>query len=234
MGMINCTLGCYCTVVVLHNGNRMDVDRTVMQCFCRCNVVHKDTTAAFTLPLIKNVHKLVEVQMANPNMRPPYKFTDLCHEIIGITIPSKDPVRDCHQAFVFDAIILIQSGYAARGATVTIRADCVNANKLLTKMKQGIVPWMFHYWSVVQGYKETCIKSLMESFDTDAALLARFFSFDPDTLEVNTQFGDVDEYFKGMKADLGINQGWSANNDDKNIRFSLEGAWEALHQPLHD
>ena len=60
---------------------------------------------------------------------------------------------------------------------------------------------------MVQGYKETCIKSLMESFDTDATLLARFSGFDPDTLEVKTQFGDVDKYLEGMEANLGINQG---------------------------
>jgi hypothetical protein len=73
----------------------------------------------------------------------------------------------------------------------------------------------------------------MESFDTDAVLLARFSSFDPDTLEVKTQFGDVDKYLKGMEAKLGIDQGWAANDDDKNIRFSLEGGWEAFHQTLH-
>jgi hypothetical protein len=37
-----------------------------------------------------------------------------------------------------------------------------------------------------------------------------------------------------MKVNLGIDQGWAANNDDMNIRFSLVGAWEALHQTLHN
>jgi hypothetical protein len=87
---------------------------------------------------------------------------------------------------------------------------------------------------MVRGYKEACVKSLMESFATDAALLARFSTFDTDTLEVKTQFGDVEEYLEGMETDLGIDQGWAANNDDTNIRFSLEGAQEALHQTLHD
>jgi hypothetical protein len=131
MRTIKSTLGCHCAVVVLYNGNRMDVDRTVMQCFCRCNVVYEDTTAAFTLPHIKNIHKLVEVQMANPNVRPPYKFTDICCKIMGITIPNRDPIRDGHKAFVFDAIILIQSGYATSGVNVTIRADCAYANELV-------------------------------------------------------------------------------------------------------
>jgi hypothetical protein len=39
----------------------------------------------------------------------------------------------------------------------------------------------------------------MESFDTDATLLARFSSFDPDTLEVRTQFGDVDKYLESWR-----------------------------------
>jgi hypothetical protein len=136
-GMIKRTLGQCCAVVVLYSGNRTDVDRTVMQHFCRCNVMYKDTTAAFTFPCIKNVCKTVEVQMANPNVIPPYKFMDLCHEIMGITIPGRDPVRVGHKAFVFDVIIPIQSGYAAGGVTVTIRANCAYANKLLPKMKKG-------------------------------------------------------------------------------------------------
>jgi hypothetical protein len=127
--MIKHTLGGRCAVFVLYNGNRMDVDCTFMQHFCRCNLVYEDTTAVFTLPCIKNVHKLVEVQMTNPNVRPPYKFTNLCQEIMGITSPSRDPFRDGHKAFVFDALIPIQSGFAAGGATVTIRDDCAYANK---------------------------------------------------------------------------------------------------------
>jgi hypothetical protein len=74
-------------------------------------------------------------------------------------------------------------------------------------MKKGIVPWLFHYWRLVCGYKLTTVQTLMESFDTDAALLAWFSKFDVNTLKDKTSFGDEDEYLKIMEADLGINQG---------------------------
>jgi hypothetical protein len=96
-------------------------------------------------------------------------------------------------------------------------------------MKKGIIPWLFHYWRLVCGYKLTMVQTLMESFDTNAALLARFSKFDVNTLKVMMSFGDEDEYLKSMEADLGINQGWAADDDDnnKNNRITLEGAQEA-------
>ena len=51
------------------------------------------------------------------------------------------------------------------------------------------------------------VKKLMESFDTDAALLARFSVFDPITLTDETTFGDVDEQLEWVEEDLGIDQG---------------------------
>jgi hypothetical protein len=52
---------------------------------------------------------------------------------------------------------------------------------------------------------------LMESFDVDATLLARFSEFDPATLKVTTTFGDVDKQLDSVEANLGIDQGWNAD-----------------------
>jgi hypothetical protein len=51
------------------------------------------------------------------------------------------------------------------------------------------------------------VQTLMESFDTNTALLAQFSKFDVNTLKVRTSFGDEDEYLESMEADLRINQG---------------------------
>jgi hypothetical protein len=76
----------------------------------------------------------------------------------------------------------------------------------------------------------------MESFDTEAALITQFSTFDVNTLEVRTMFADEDDYLEHMEADLGINQGWAAddNNFNKSPKITLEGAHEVLQQTLQD
>jgi hypothetical protein len=73
---------------------------------------------------------------------------------------------------------------------------------------------------MVRKYKESMVQKLMESFDTHSAHLARFSVFDPVTLEVQTGFGDDDELLEGVERDLGINQGWLADqeNEDGTLR----------------
>ncbi len=118
------------------------------------------------------------------------------------------------------------------GATVTYRSDNAYAHKLVGKMRKSIVPWLFHNWLQVCRYKLTMVQTLMESFNTEAARIAQFLTFDVNTLEVRTTFADEDDYLESMEADLGINQGWVAddNNFDKSPKISLEGAHEVLQQ----
>jgi hypothetical protein len=64
----------------------------------------------------------------------------------------------------------------------------------------------------------------MESFDTQQALLSKFSSFDPVTLEVDCEFGDVDDQLKGIETNLGIDPGWVADNKDcHGQRFAVKG-----------
>jgi hypothetical protein len=79
------------------------------------------------------------------------------------------------------------------------------------------------------------VKKLMESFDIDAALLARFSVFDPVTLTVKTTFGDVDKQLEWVEEDLGINQGWNADSElGDDSRVDLIGHREALAMTLRD
>ncbi len=47
----------------------------------------------------------------------------------------------------------------------------------------------------------------MESFDIDAALLARLSKFGPITLIVKSTFGNINEQMERVEEDLGIYQG---------------------------
>jgi hypothetical protein len=79
------------------------------------------------------------------------------------------------------------------------------------------------------------VKKLMESFDVDAALLARFFEFDPVTLTVQMTFGDGDKQFNSIEVGFRINQGWTADLEDKDgDRVDVVGHRKALAMTLRD
>jgi hypothetical protein len=59
------------------------------------------------------------------------------------------------------------------------------------------------------------VQKLMESFDVDEALLVRFTKFNPATLTLKTGLGDIDKQLEHAETDLGINQGWYADLEDK-------------------
>ena len=77
------------------------------------------------------------------------------------------------------------------------------------------------------------VQKLMESFDTNTAHLARFSVFNPVTLEVQTGFGDDNELLEGVERDLGINQGWLVDQENKDgTTIDVVGQRETLAQTL--
>ena len=229
-GLVRRSLGRSALVIVMYNGRPTDNDRLTMQRLRRVNVVHAHKTTVMILPHIQTVHKQVEVEMADGS-KPPHKFTDLCREVMYMesSVPTDSPV------FLFDAIIPIVSGMQNGSATVTFREDNAEAHALLKKIRKCVAGWFFGYWTMVKKYKLGMVRKLMESFDVDAALLARFAQFDPDTLAVKTTFGDVDEQLDRIEEDLGIDQGWTADLEPAGaLRVDLVGHREALAMTLRD
>jgi hypothetical protein len=85
------------------------------------------------------------------------------------------------------------------------------------------------------GYRLTMVQKLMDSFDVAAALLTHFSEFDPITIIVQTTLGDVDEHLEGVKANLGIDQGWTADLEEKDRdRVDMVGHRKALAMTLRD
>jgi hypothetical protein len=79
------------------------------------------------------------------------------------------------------------------------------------------------------------VQKLMESFATDATHLARFSMFNPAPLEVQTGFGDNNKLLEGVEADLGFNQEWLADLENKD-GTAVDGVShrKALAQTLPD
>jgi hypothetical protein len=229
-GLVRWSLGRLALPIVLCNSRLTDNDHITMQHLCRVNVVHGHKTTFLTPPYIQTIHKHVEVEMADGS-KPPHKFTDLCRKVMLLqsSTPAEPPV------FLFDAITPIVSGVQNGSAMVSYLVDNREAQDLLKKIRRCVAGWFFGYWTTVKMYKLEMVWKLMESFDVDAALLARFSQFDPKTILVVTTFGDVDEQLDWVKEDLGIDQGWNADLEDADARrVDIIGHQEALAMTLRD
>jgi hypothetical protein len=115
----------------------------------------------------------------------------------------------------FDAMIPVLSGLHCGSAVLTYRTNSKQSAAPARKFRRCVANWFFGYWVMVRKYKESMVQKLMESFDTESAHLARFSDFDPVTLEVQTGFGDDNKLLEGVERDLGINQGWLADQENK-------------------
>jgi hypothetical protein len=113
--------------------------------------------------------------------------------------------------------------------------DNKEAAALVKKIRCSVAAWFFGYWQNIMGYRLAMVQKLMESFDVNAALLACFSDFDLITFTVQTTFGDVNEQLDSIKADLGINQGWTADLEvtDRD-RVDVVGHRKALAMTLRD
>jgi hypothetical protein len=120
-------------------------------------------------------------------------------------------------------------------AIVTYHTDNKEAAALVKKIRRSVAAWFFGYWQNIMRYRLAMVQKLMESFDISAALLAHFSDFDPITLTVQTTFGDVGKQLDSVEADLGINQGWTADLEETDgDRVDVVGHREALAMTLRD
>jgi hypothetical protein len=107
--------------------------------------------------------------------------------------------------FLFDAIVPIVSSHQQGYAIVTYRTDNKEAAALVKKIRRSVTAWFFGHWQNIMGYRLAMVQKLIESFDVNADLLARFSEFDPITLTVQMTFGDVDnQFWTALRPTLGL------------------------------
>ncbi len=137
--------------------------------------------------------------------------------------------------FAFDAIVPICTGTHSGSAMLTFCSCCKYAINLAWKMKKIPPAWWFGYLRTICGYDLPTVQSLMESFDTQQALFSRYSTFDPVTLVIDTEFGEMDEQLESMEADLGIDQGWDVDREVSNDHgFAVKGYQVAMEKTLQD
>ena len=228
-GLSRRALGRKCLMVVMYNGKETGGDRVTMQRLRRVNVMYMDSISHMIIPYVAVVHKQVEVQMADAS-RPSIKFTDLSREFISLSAPNEEGKL----IPMFDVIMPLTIGMHCGSAVVTYRHDNREAAILIRKIRQSVASWWYGYWTHVIKYKDSMIVKLMESFDTDAAKLAEYSSFDVKTLTVEVDIPDVDGRLDQLELDLGLNS-WAADSEEiDGIRMSFTGHKVAVSKTLRD
>ncbi len=230
MGLCHRILGQNSLMVVNFNGQPTDSNRVTMQHLRRVNIIYAYHLSSAVNLHVAMVHKRVEVEMEDGS-RPPCKFTDLLREAMALMVTGNNGTSQP----AFDAMIPVLSGLHCGSAVLTYRTDSNQSAALARSVRRCVAGWFFGYWVMVCKYKESMVQKLMESFDTNSAHLARFSVFNPVTLEVQTGFVDDDELLEGVEGDLGINQGWLADQENKDgTTVDVVGHRKALAQTLRD
>jgi hypothetical protein len=217
-------------MVGMYNGRVTDSNHITMQQLHWVNVIHAYMMSHTVLPNIATVHKHVKTEMEDKS-KPHHKFTDLCRKFMWL----KSSREGESPKFLFNVIIPIVSGHQQQCANVTYLRDNKEAAALVKKIRRSAAAWFFGYWQNVMGYRLAMVQKLMESFDINAALLAHFSEFNLITLPVQMTFGDVDEQLDSVEADLGIDQGWTVDLEEKNgDRVDVVGQRKALAMTLRN
>ncbi len=152
----------------------------------------------YDVPKIENLNKRVEVRVRDRN-QPRVKFTSLLREFMDLRV-----IHEGAWVPVVQACIPILCGLDAGSVTVTVKSDVPAALELMKKMTKAVAPWWWGYINEVRKYDDSTCQTLMEAFDVDAARLAGFSSFDPETLEVTTEFPDEDSFLDDVEEEYGL------------------------------
>jgi hypothetical protein len=89
------------------------------------------------------------------------------------------------------------------------------AKDLSTKIMVCPSAWWWHLFRC-RGYTERTAKSLMDSFDYEASLVADQSTFDESSWTVTTQFANSDDFLNHVEAELGFD-----DDNDPSLNGSL-------------
>jgi hypothetical protein len=183
---------------------------TQVRWYMKFNIKYTAVSWIHSHATITNLDKWVEVSMTDPNTPPPRKFTTLHHKYMDLRTP------EGHE--VFHAVIpRVKS--ATRGSSINCLYLAGNpmAKDLLTKIMVCPSAWWWHLFKC-RGYTKRTAKSLMDSFDYKASLVADQSTFDKSTWTVTTQFANSDDFLNQVEAELGLD-----DDDDQSLDGSLDG-----------
>ena len=222
-------------MIQVFQGGVSSCDRHTVQRLRRFHVQYCSVLIDIILPHIVELNHEVEVRI-DPDWigksKPPSKFTSLLRELRRLTV--EVPVAGKHGVTealpIFHSVIPTTNGLDAGTAKATVRADCKEAIDRVHEIKKCLAGWMFHKWRQVDHYSERTAQTLMEGFETDAALMARFSVFNVRTMTIQAEFVDNDNFLEEMAADMDLDEDF--NDGDADVAFDFAGAVDQLEDTL--
>ena len=218
-------------MIQVFQGGVSSCDRHTVQRLRRFHVQYCSVLIDIILPHIVELNHEVEVRI-DPDWigksKPPSKFTSLLRELRRLTV--EVPVAGKHGVTealpIFHSVIPTTNGLDAGTAKATVRADCKEAIDRVHEIKKCLAGWMFHKWRQIDHYSERTAQTLMEGFETDAALMARFSVFNVRTMTIQAEFVDNDNFLEEMAADMDLDEDF--NDGDADVAFDFAGAVDQL------
>ncbi len=210
-------------MVQVFSGGFSNTDRTNMQRLRRFHQVYFNGILVIIWNCVEDLNKKVEVCMSVGCKWPrPYKHTTLIKEIMrlkvehnGVDVP------------VIQACIPVTQGLGAGSVRVTVKADVPEAIALAENIKKCPGGWFFGYWTQVHQFKTSCSQTLMESFDIKHEGLAKWSTFDKETLRVKAEFPEEDNFLEEVKAEWGL-EAYAEEQATGEVQVDLANSREAL------
>lgn len=225
-GRIRLILGRKSKLVQVFNGQRAQNDRATMQRIRRFHVIYCDRVVFFVILHLENVNKEVEVRMKKAGDKRPYKFTSILREMMNIKVD-----HEGESVSAFQSCIPCTSGLDAGTARVTVKAEVTAAIELVEKIKISSAAWMWGYLNEEMQFSSNTCKSLMESFDIDAAALASHSVYNAKARSVVAEFMDEDGWLEEGEEEFGITDQGTTRAAE--VEVDLQGAREGLEETLH-
>ena len=222
-GMCGRTLGSKTKILLIPTGMVEPGNVTTVQRYKTLHVKLTSKLEFTNMPDVVNLFKKVEIRMAD-GAKPHRKFTSLQQEFYDLMTPSNTPV--------IDAIIPRLRGMSAGSADVTMRIKDAEAVEIARNIAFCPAAWWWGLWHL-KGYTLGTIQALMESFDTDAALLAGHSTFNAEDWTVKTAFGRDDDFLDREEALLSSEEEDECANSDVEMEFEGD-AREELVSTLRD
>ena len=135
----------------------------------------------------------------------------LLKEMMDITIKVETDGDVIHKP-VFQSVQMVTKGAAEGSIRVFYMREDPDVRRVVKNMAYAIVAWFAGYLKYGRKYTMDTVRPLMESFEVSAVQLAEGSHFDVNTLEVDTEFPDREEYLEEMEEELGLDE--DNNNED--------------------
>lgn len=124
---------------------------------------------------------------------------------------------------VFQSVQLVTKGAAEGFIRAFYMRDDPDVRRVVKNMAHAIVAWFAGYLEFVRKYTPETVKPPMESFEIAAVQLAEGSQYDVNTLTVNTEFPDREEWLEDMEEELGLEKDYKNEEGNASLVVDTKG-----------